>query len=290
MIRAPGKATAVISKISPAPTRYPMHLLCSVQDKLPGYVDENRKTVPLKVVEQGSHAGQTLAICGAGPSLKKHAIEGVDQIWACNSALPFLLARSVPVSAGVGIDQTPGLLREWIDAPDVPYLVASTVDPDVVKHLRVHGRDVTFFHSYVGFPGEFEHYVETWPGTLMAGQGFMVVSRMIGVAEWMGFERIDLYGCDCALDGDVAHANGELVTEAYVNPLIMEGTVRGRVWRTRPDMLLGAVDLARRVRKSEGRVRLIGDTLPVALLGKSDEFLDSVMRTIKPGDPVPPAT
>jgi hypothetical protein len=31
---------------------------------------------------------------------------------------------------------------------------------------------------------------------------------------------------------------------------------------------------------------LIGDTLPVALLGKSEEYLNDVCRVIKPGEPV----
>jgi hypothetical protein len=284
LVKSRGTASAVIGKISPP--KFALQLASPVQDKLKGYVDANRSHEPLKVVEQNSHAGQKLAICGAGPSLAKQTIEAVDQVWACNSALPYLLGRGVKVSAGVGIDQTPGLLREWKDAPDVPYLLASSVEPELVQHLGAKGRDITFFHSAVGLDDELAYYTETWPGTIMVGQGFMVTSRMIGVAQWMGFERIDIYGCDCALDGDIAHANGEVVTEAYHNPLIMQADIDGRNWRTRPDMLIGAVDMVRRVRKGEGRIRLIGDTLPVALLGKSEEYLNDVCRVIKPGEPV----
>jgi hypothetical protein len=284
LVASRGTATAVIGKISPP--KFALQLASPVQDKLKGYVDANRSHTPLKVVEQNSHAGQKLAICGAGPSLAKQTIEAVDHIWACNSALPYLLDKGVKVSAGVGIDQTPGLLREWKDAPDVPYLLASSVEPELVQHLGAKGRDITFFHSAVGLEDELAYYTETWPGTIMVGQGFMVTSRMIGVAQWMGFERIDIYGCDCALDGDIAHANGEVVTEAYHNPLIMQADIDGRNWRTRPDMLIGAVDMVRRVRKGEGRIRLIGDTLPVALLGKSEEYLNDVCRVIKPGEPV----
>jgi hypothetical protein len=284
----PRVVRATIGKITPKPERYPIEMHCPISlEELKRFVDENRGTDPLKVIRQDSCSGQTLAICGAGPSLKTNLPEGVDQIWACNSALTYLLGRGVTVSAGVGIDQTPGLLREWLDAPDVPYLLASTVSPAVVQHLRSHGRDVTFFHSYVGFQGEFEHYCETWPPTLMAARGYMVVSRMISVAEWMGFARIDVYGCDCALEGDVAHANGELVTEAYKNPLIMRAEIDGREWKSRPDMLIGAVDLVRRSRESQGKIRLIGDTLPNALMEKDEAFLDSVMKVYKPGEPLP---
>lgn len=276
-------ATALLSKVIPA-QRYALQLSSPVQGRFREFVEANRTTEPLRVIAQNAYLGQTVAICGAGPSLAKHEIEGVDQVWACNSALTYLLDTGVRVSAGVGIDQTPGLLREWITAPDVSYLLASSCDPALVKHLQSKGRHITFFHNAVGFDNEFNYYCEEWPETLMVGQGFMVTSRMIGVAQWLGFERIDIYGCDCALDGDVAHANGEIVTDAYQDPLIMQGEINGRMWRTRPDMLMGAVDLVRRVKKSEGRIRLIGDTLPVALLGKDDDYLNAVARVLKPDE------
>lgn len=284
MIRTKTKASAVLTKVS-AGQRMAIQLLSPVQDKLKGFIETNRDTPGLKVIEHNSHLGQTVAICGAGPSLARHAIEGVDQVWACNSALPFLYERGYANLTGVGIDQTEGLQREWGDPPPVPYMLASSVDPALVRHLLNHDRDLTFFHNAVGLDGELDFYTETWPPTLMVGQGYMVTSRMIGVAMWMGFKRIDIYGCDCALgDDDIAHANGEAVDDAYKNPLIMEGLLNGRQWRTRPDMLIGAVDLVRRVKKSEGRIRLIGDTLPVALIGEPEEYLDMVARTIKPGE------
>jgi hypothetical protein len=42
------------------------------------------------------------------------------------------------------------------------------------------------------------------------------------------------------------------------------------------------VDLVRRVRESEGRIRLIGDTLPSALSEKDEAYLDAVCRTLSP--------
>jgi hypothetical protein len=264
-----------------------LQLLSPVQDKLKDFVDTNRHTPNLKVVEPDTALGKTVAICGAGPSLAKHEIEGVDHIWACNSALPYLVGKGVPVTHGVGIDQTPGLLREWLSAPDVPYLIASSVDPLLVAHLVAHGRDLTFFHNAVGLDDELDYYTATWPGTYMVGTGYMVTSRMISLALWMGYERIDVYGADCAFDGDTAHANGDTIVEAYGHPMCMQSDepIGGRKWKTRPDMLIGAVALVKQVRK-HSNIRLIGHTLPVALLGKPDEYLDMVARTIKPGEPL----
>ena len=268
-----------------------IELKCPVEHKLRDYVAENLKTRPLMVVAPDAFKGKTLALCGAGPSLRTQEIKDVDYIFACNSALPYLVSRGVAVTAGVGIDQTPGLLREWRYPPDVPYYVATSCDPALIRHLRANGRHCIFFHNFVGLKNdegdcdEFEHYCSTWPTMFMVGKGFSVVSRFIGVAEWMGFTRIDIYGADHAFGpDDIAHANGETAKDAYGQPIIMEGEIGGRVWRTRPDMLLGAVDLARRARESNGTIRLIGDTLPALLLDKDDKYLDQVARALGPDE------
>ena len=276
-----GHAAARIDAIR-AP-RLAIELNCPVQDRLRDYALANVKTRPLVVAVPGIYRGQSLALCGAGPSLKSAEIVGTDHVFACNSALPYLWERGGRVTAGIGIDQTDGLLHEWATPPPVPYYLASTVDPRLVQHLQAHGRQVVFFHSSVGFADEFDFYCENWPPTYMVGRGFTVLSRFIALAEWMGFERIDIYGADCAFgDDDVTHANGATATEAYGNPLILTGKVDDRVWRTRPDMLMGAVDLVRRVRESQGRIRLIGDTLPSALAEKDEAYLDAVCRTLSP--------
>jgi hypothetical protein len=260
----------------------PVTISSQVMKDLREYSITNSKVRPQVMVRENSLQGMSVAICGAGPSLKTAEITDVDMIWACNSALPYLVNKGVPVAFGCAIDQTAMLKHEWSDPPDVPYLLASTVDPAVVEHLKKHDRDVLFFHSFCGwgdFDTEYTHYSETWPATVMIGNGHTVTSRMIGVAEWMGVKRIDVYGADKAFGpGDVTHANGTNASDAYVNPLIMEGEIDGRVWRTRADMLMAAVSLVRRVRESDGRIRLIGDTLPNALMDKSDGFLDMVCR------------
>lgn len=282
--------------ITPAPgVRMAIELASPVQHKLRDYILDNRKTEPLDVIPQGGMEGRRLAICGAGPSLRDETIRGVDDVWACNSALPYLVSAGVSVTAAIGIDQSPGLLREWTETFDVPYFVASSVDPCLVAHLQLEGRRVRFFHSFVdccehdGGTSELDFYNRTWPTPMiMLGEGLSVVSRVIGLAQWMGYERVDVYGADCCFAaGDVAHANGDGAAQAYGAPAIMQGEISGRVYRTRPDMLMDAVSLARRVRSAGGRIRLIGDTLPVALLGKPDGFLDEVCRRLQPGESPP---
>lgn len=271
-----------------------MELSSPVQAKLPAFVRANRVLFagdPLsEMVGPDEYIGKTIAVCGAGPSLNDERIRGVTHVFACNSALQHLLRSGVKVHAAVGIDQSPGLLREWSDVPtDIPFYVASSCDPHLIQHLITKGCRLRWFHNMVGIDGELDYYKREWPTPMFAvGMGMTVVSRFVWVAQWMGFERIDIYGADCAFGpNDVAHANGESAAKAYGAPVIMEGETNGRVYRTRPDMLRDAVGLARMVQQSNGRFRLIGDTLPVQLLGKSEEYLNQVSRTLSPGERPP---
>jgi hypothetical protein len=122
----------------------------------------------------------------------------------------------------------------------------------------------------------------------MLGYGSTVLTRVIGLMTWMGFEHVHVFGADHAVTEDhIAHANGETIHEAYGNPVLVHGEIDGRRWITRPDMLMAAVHLARLVRDDPGVVTLHGDTLPGAILHMTDEELDAVCRSLAPGEQYP---
>lgn len=174
------------------------------------------------VVVPNSAKGQHVVICGAGPSLADTAAEycpQADQVWGCNSALPWLVSHGHKVTHGFTVDQTPEMLNEWASAPDVEYLLATTVHPHLTAHLLKHGRKrLRWFHNYVGIRrppvpiGDPDNpevtqliEYETWlymllfPPTMQAGSGLNTVNRAIDVALVMGFEKITVLGADCAM-------------------------------------------------------------------------------------------
>jgi hypothetical protein len=241
----------------------------------------------VQMVKADEFHGKVLALCGAGPSLGD-VIYPVDEMWGCNSAAGVLRNRGI--TAAIGIDQTPGMMRDWADPVPVTHYIATTCDPALVQHVYDAGVPIRFFHNLVGWgDGEIDYYNNAWPPAYMVATGATVVGRMIALAAWMGFRRIDVYGADCSFGMDgIVHANGENLDEAYGEmTVILEGEVGGRKWRARPDMLMSAVDLVRKTREAEGRVRLMGDTLPVALLGFDDDYLDEVIRRLAPGEMMP---
>lgn len=237
----------------------------------------------LPMVAEGSAAGQSLVLCGAGPSLTDHAgqYDG-DQVWGTNSAATWLSAQGHPVTHGFAIDSSVGMLEEWPEALLIDYLVASTVDPRLTTRLLAANRSVSLFHSRSGFEHEDWFYSTFFSRGLIAGSGLNAVTRAIDVAEWMGFTRITVLGADCALRDGLLHADGGGITAHGATATTRTGEIDGRRWTTKPDLLVTAVHLVRMQRRLGDRLTLVGDTLPNALASKDDAYLDrltSLMHT-----------
>ena len=262
------------------------------------------------VVRGGEAYGQHVVICGAGPSLRETAAEWCpkgDQVWGCNSAAPWLVTHGHRATHAFTVDQTPAMLREWVDAPDLEYLCASTVHPHLTAWLRSKQRMVRFFHNYVGIPGAPVAFRDEWfsfedwmycvlfPPTARAGSGLNSVNRAVDIAQYMGFSKITVLGADCALrlkrpkptkfvHGDrqhrrwlekhtVMHANGNSAVHGGQTAVTLGGTVDGRYWESKPDMIVSAVWLEMTRRRLNGQLDIIGDVLPNALRNKDETFL-----------------
>ena len=52
----------------------------------------------------------------------------------------------------------------------------------------------------------------------------------------------------------------------------MQATLDGRFWLTKPDMVITAQWLVKMAKASEGKIQLIGDTMPVAFYDKPESF------------------
>jgi hypothetical protein len=171
------------------------------------------------VVKVDSGKGKHVVICGAGPSLAEEATEWVpqgDEVWGCNSALPWLVDNGYKPTHGFTVDQTTDMLVEWQDVADVEYMLATTVHPHLTQYLTTNKRRIRWFHNFVGikrnpvawpdangvvqqFPYEDWMYMTLYPGTVRAGSGLNTVTRAIDVALCMGFDKITVLGADCAM-------------------------------------------------------------------------------------------
>ena len=125
---------------------------------------------------------------------------------------------------------------------------------------------------------EVEVYRERFPRADVIVGGFTVANRALGLAKYMGFETVVMAGCDFGWRDDRDGYYARFVAAEPLQDVFMNdhGRVDGRPWRTRPDMLASAIDIARHIKR--GEVTVLGDSLAVALAAKDDAYLDRVVR------------
>lgn len=240
-------------------------------DQVPAHIAANarlRVRFKFPMAERDTHRGRVLAICGAGPSLQadyKRLLSGTYDVWACNSALNWLADRGVPITRGCAIEMSDIMLNTWCEAPVVPYLLASCVHPHLILGLLQRGvTDITMFHNFVGFGENESKMYSLYPETVVAGMGLNVVNRLIQVGDYLGYDRIDVFGADCALGADGAwHMDGSTASDKRQ---VVTAKINGRKWATFFDMAYSAGALVWQKRVLRKRLRLIGDTMPAAIL------------------------
>jgi hypothetical protein len=270
------------------------------EKRIANFIRENRKHCNA-VVTQDSNLGESVTICGAGPSLREYKGSLTNQVWACNSALPYMMKQGHRVTHGFTIDSGIEMVGEWKETFDVEYLIASSVNPELVNHLS--GQRTRFFHSFIGIDGEALLY-STYPTSLQAGHGLNSVPRAVCIALGMGFRRIEVYGADCGvpdtdpmpdmespeygewMDRLVIYADGKTAGEAFTHnsPMAECPDLEGRRWTTRPDMIVSAVHLLELQAAFPGRIELKGDTLPAVLSRQTPEWMSGMPTLNRSGE------
>lgn len=264
-----------------------------------------------RMVTVDSRLDKTVTICGAGPSLADAMIPATDEVWACNSALPYLMDRGDRVTHGFCIDQGEAMLtrEEWGRCFAVHYLLASAVSPRLARHLR--GRQRTFFHSYLGLADpqgwtrpdpetsyEMHLYRTQFPASVQVGYGLNSVPRAMCLALVMGFREIVVMGGDCAAAPDQPpmpdygtsayaawlsalpmYADGRTAGQAYGPTARMaEAVIDGVRWHTREDMVVSAQHMLDLVVSHAPRIRLVGRGLPQVFAQQGPEFFATLPK------------
>lgn len=145
-------------------------------------------------------------------------------------------------------------------------------------------------------------YACFYESTAAVGAGLNAVTRAIDLAAFRGFDRIYVIGADCALkvlkprpvadfgspehmrwlrEDTVMHADGGSALASEATAVTLSGEIDGRMWETKPDLMISAVWLVRMARAIP-QLCIIGDTLPNALMDKDDDFLDQLPSLIGP--------
>ncbi len=145
-------------------------------------------------------------------------------------------------------------------------------------------------------------YATLYPVTIRTGSGLNATTRAIDLALFMGFKKIYVLGADCAMkvlkprpknamqgspeyirwltEDVIMHADGGHALASQASSITLEGYIDGRYWLSKPDMMITAQWLRAMKIALGSRLSIIGDTLPKAILGKSDEFVERLPSLI----------
>lgn len=281
-------------------------------DRLFLYVKQNA-VYAAHMCMANARAGRSVTICGAGPSLAEeaHRLPETDDVWACNSAVPYLMDRGVRVTHGFAIDGGADMLgpSEWERTFDVTYLLASSVHPRLTRHLFDAHRRMIWFHNYIGLenpdgwrppadqPGltyEMWLYTTLYPTSIQVGHGLNAVPRAVCLALALGYANIQVVGADCAAAPDQpdmppfdepAYAAWQANVRMYADgrtaavfgraECLLQAVIDGRRWHTRADMVVSVRHLVE-LQQQFPHITYVGDTLVNALRHKPAAWWDDM--------------
>ena len=157
----------------------------------------------------------------------------------------------------------------------------------VLSDAGEHPADIKIFHSATGYEREVEMYNTRFKTPDCMGGGYNVVNRAVSAAIFMGASKVILAGCDCGwrmddkfyVDGSENRPGVDMSDHGMVEMTDTHGKrletppEGAREWMTRPDMLASGVALAKLIKRTPDLFEVLGDTLPLKLVSKSDDFL-----------------
>jgi hypothetical protein len=164
-------------------------------------------------------------------------------------------------------------------------------------------------------------YEALYPPTITVGSGLNAVTRAVDLAVYMGFSQITVLGADCYIhatgrlpsglalgspgqlawlrENTVMHANGGHALASDSSCLTLGADIctvptcgrthcrhPKRYWLTKPDLAVTAVWLVWMARQYGTRLRLVGDTLPNALLRRPIAYLKRLPMLQHNGRPI----
>lgn len=237
-------------------------------------------------------------ICGTGPTLlepktlkdiRRFSRQGFIVI-AVKQAIRLLKEQEIKVHYSFAMDPGAAQLKKTPIDKEVNYIVASSCHPAMFDYLTEAGCKITVVHSACGATkgnmAEMNIYEKYYPDfchveDVMSG-GYTVVNRAVHAAEYMGARQIIIAGAPFGWrEGTEYYAKS--ITEAASNatgPTLGDnGSVDGKLWFTKADLLPSAVSLAKKAKKNPGKFIFLGDSLAKGLEKKDENFLQQIIKS-----------
>lgn len=171
--------------------------------------------VPYLMTKSGS-----VSICGAGPSLSDTLDKLTGDVFAINSAIPYLIERGIIPSWAMIWDCAEICTEFALPHTDVTYLVASRCHPKVFERLK--DCKVVVWHA-CGDHNILEYLEENKVIEPLVNGGTTGITRGIYVAYALGYRDFHIFGADSAYKDGKTHAAGASLVYEHRLPVLMNG-------------------------------------------------------------------
>lgn len=151
-----------------------------------------------------------ISICGFGPSLSRTYQQLRGDVWACNGAHDWLIAKGIIPKFAMFWDPLPVVSKFVHPHPDVTYMVASRCHPSIFEALEGFNYYVWHCAGDACMDGLLCEYKKAEP---MLPGGSAAVTRAMVIVTTMGYRKINLFGGDSSFDGQFTHVNESVVKE-----------------------------------------------------------------------------
>lgn len=286
MLAVEDKAPQQLDATKPQEVQYAVPLwLRDEQIKLATTRVRGRIQPPTELEQQERKAIKCAVVC-FGPSLNDtwEALRDYDAIVTCSGAHKFLIDRGIVPDWHLEVDPRAHKVK-LIGQPhaDVKYLIASTCHPAVFDHLE--GYDVKLWHVF----DSTEDALRTLPhGEWAITGGCSVGLRAIGIAAFLGFRELHVFGMDGSEGATGKHA-AEHPNQPQGHSLTEYPPGSGVMYKTTPAMLEAARQTWHELDQLPGcKVVFHGDGLVQAMAKDyrpkpvEQSFLTNVVGFIKP--------
>lgn len=191
-----------------------------------GHICLNRYQEGLGRLEVEHHQGETLVICGGGPSIRDQVAlvralgDMGARVIATNDCARYLIDQGVKLHGWMYFETAllPDDHRWFRDPPtDIPLYLASHCHPNVVDKFQQLGCPIVLWHCYQNELTQ-QLFGSFYPGQPVIGGGCSAALRMmnIGTMLW-GYRTVRLFGLDSS-HGETTHAY-------YDEPVHRKGTI-----------------------------------------------------------------
>jgi len=176
----------------------------------------------------------------------KNAEKNNALVFTSKTAHDYLISKGIVPWACILLDPRPHVASSFKVHPNVLYIVASQVHPDVIDYLTDNTNRIMIYHAAVA-AGEDEVIKRHFPNAKILPGGSTSQTRGMMALMTMGFYKFKMFGIDSSYENkpDVVHGinKEKKAMEITVNDKVTGKPIGGKSWWVDPELIVQCNDM-----------------------------------------------